>query len=62
MIVPRDVVRALVHPSVTRIPAEAFMGCSKLEEVELCEGLAEIGNHAFGHCELLKRMKIWLRF
>ena len=37
--VPRDVVRARVHPSVTRISGEAFVDCIKLVEVELCEGL-----------------------
>ena len=41
-VVPRDVVRCRVHPSVTMIHANAFMNCSKLEEVELCEGLLEI--------------------
>ena len=36
MIVPNDVVRARVHPSVTVIPANAFMNCRrKLEEAEL---------------------------
>ena len=37
-IVPNDIVRARVHPSVTIIPREAFMNCNKLEEVELCKG------------------------
>ena len=56
-IVPRDVVRARVHPSVTVIPANAFI-CRKLEEVELCEGLSEIGGRAFQQCSALKRIKI----
>ena len=36
VIVPQDVVRARVHPSVTVIPENAFNNCLKLEEVELC--------------------------
>ena len=30
-IVPRDVVRARVHPSITVIPENAFVNCSQLE-------------------------------
>ena len=56
LIVPRDVVRCRVHPSVTRIPNRAFDYNYKLEEVELCEGLLEIGARAFGGCAL-KRIK-----
>jgi hypothetical protein len=41
--VPDDVVRVRVDPSVTSIPAEAFDERHKLAEVELCEGLVEIG-------------------
>ena len=52
--VPRDVVRARVHPSVTRISGEAFVDCIKLVEVELCEGLLEIGMGAFRGCNALK--------
>ena len=48
MIVPSDVVRVRVHPSVTVIPEKAFYQQRKLEEVELCEGLLEIGSNAFG--------------
>ena len=59
MIVPNDVVRARVHPSVTVIPANAFMNCRrKLEEVELPDGLLEIGECAFHTCRALKRMGI----
>ena len=56
--VPHDVVRARVHPSVTVIPSKAFQRCDKLEEVELCEGLLEIGNDAFYQCVALKRIAI----
>jgi hypothetical protein len=49
--IPHDVVRVRVDPSVTSIPADAFYGRKKLTEVELCEGLVEIGEHAFAHCD-----------
>jgi hypothetical protein len=49
--VPRDVVRVRVVPSVTSIPAFAFSGRFKLAEVELCEGLVEIGESSFMFCE-----------
>jgi hypothetical protein len=50
--VPRDVVRVRVDPSVTSIPADAFYERKKLAEVELCEGLVEIGAQSFDDCEL----------
>jgi hypothetical protein len=49
-VVPRDVVRVRVDPSVTSIPAKAFYKRTKLTEVELCEGLVEIGECAFRWC------------
>jgi len=52
--VPQDVVRVRVHPSVTVIPEFAFKGRKKLEEVELCDGLLEIGQRAFEDCSSLK--------
>ena len=58
MVVPEDVVRVRVHPSVTVIPARAFDRRHKLEEVELCEGLLEIGRQAFQECSALKRISI----
>ena len=56
-VIPDDVVRVRVHPSVTVIPERAFDYRKKLEEVELCEGLLEIHNRAFMHCTLT-RIKI----
>jgi hypothetical protein len=47
--IPHDVVRVRVDPSVTSIP-HAFSGRNKLVEVELCEGLVEIGEYAFYWC------------
>jgi len=49
--VPQDVVRVRVDPSVTSIPVDAFNQRKKLTEVELCEGLVEIGNGSFRWCD-----------
>jgi hypothetical protein len=49
--VPQDVERVRVDPSVTSIPAYAFSRRNKLTEVELCEGLVEIGDSAFRFCD-----------
>jgi len=56
--VPSDVVRVRVHPSVTVIPEKAFEGRHNLEEVELCEGLLEIGPKAFMCCAALANIPI----
>lgn len=56
--VPDDVVHVRVHPSVTEIPYEAFKYRTKLEVVELCEGLLEIGIRAFENCSSLRCIKI----
>jgi hypothetical protein len=45
------VVLVRVDPSVTLIPDDAFYESNKLAEVELCEGLVEIGNYSFRWCE-----------
>jgi hypothetical protein len=49
--VPEDAVRVRVDPSVTSIPAYAFYNAKKLTEVELCEGLVEIGIESFRWCD-----------
>ena len=49
--VPDDVVRVRVDPSVTSIPTRAFRERNKLAEVELCEGLVEIGEWSFARCD-----------
>jgi hypothetical protein len=49
--VPQDVVRVRIDPSVMSIPARAFSNSTKLAEVELCEGLVEIGDLAFNGCD-----------
>jgi hypothetical protein len=46
-----DVVRVRVDPSVTSIPAHAFHSRKKLAEVELSEGLVEIGEQSFSRCD-----------
>jgi hypothetical protein len=48
---PQNVVRVRVDPSVTSIPARAFDRRKKLTEVELCEGLVEIGDSSFMWCD-----------
>jgi len=52
--IPEDVVRLRVDPSVTSIPANAFYQRKKLAEVELCEGLVEIGAWSFAYCSITK--------
>ena len=47
---PQNVVHIRVNPSVTSIPADAFFQRKKLTEVELCEGVVEIGDGSFAHC------------
>ena len=55
--VPRDVTHARIDPSVKFIAEGAFKDCEQLEEVELCEGLAIIGDDAFFGCKSLIRFK-----
>ena len=50
-VVPQDVERVRVDPSVTSIPDNAFYQRQRLTEVELCEGLVEIGEGAFECCD-----------
>ncbi|KAL7536760.1 hypothetical protein ACHAXR_008462, partial [Thalassiosira sp. AJA248-18] len=57
-VIPRNVTRIRVDPSVTRIPPRTFEGLRTLEEVELCEELEEIGERAFRECVSLRRIKI----
>ena len=67
--VPQNVVRVLVDSSIMSIPTKAFFGRKKLAEVELCEGLVEIGDYSFTHCNnsitninipnSLRRIKGW---
>ncbi|KAL3789137.1 hypothetical protein ACHAW5_007073 [Stephanodiscus triporus] len=51
--VPNDVVRLRVDPSVDVIPPEAFRGRTSIVQIELHEGLREIGERAFADCSSL---------
>ena len=53
MVVPLDVARVRVHPSVSVIPEKAFQKRQQLQEVKLCDGLLEIGERAFDSCKSL---------
>eukprot|EP00579_Thalassiosira_antarctica_P021412 CAMPEP_0201959760 /NCGR_PEP_ID=MMETSP0904-20121228/6622_1 /ASSEMBLY_ACC=CAM_ASM_000553 /TAXON_ID=420261 /ORGANISM="Thalassiosira antarctica, Strain CCMP982" /LENGTH=351 /DNA_ID=CAMNT_0048505489 /DNA_START=153 /DNA_END=1205 /DNA_ORIENTATION=- len=55
-IVPRDVTRVCVDPSITVIPESAFRSRHRLKEVVLPEGLQEIGGGAFRSCVSLERI------
>jgi len=57
-VVPTNVIRAQVHPTVIEIPTTAFNGRTKLEEVDLPEGLLYIGAAAFFECGNLKHINI----
>jgi hypothetical protein len=48
--VPDDVERVLVDPSVTSIPAKSFERRRNLTEVELSEGIVELGEGTFAYC------------
>jgi hypothetical protein len=47
---PQDVVSVRFDHSVTSVPDRAFQGRKCLTEVELCEGVVEIGGGSFGGC------------
>jgi len=49
-IVPKDVVRVRVNQSIVSLPVDAFCGHTNLTEVELSEGLVEIGDGSFRMC------------
>ncbi|KAL3765020.1 hypothetical protein ACHAW5_004279 [Stephanodiscus triporus] len=53
-VVPAGVTRVRVDPSVAVIPPEAFASRFLLEELELCDGLREIGRRAFVGCTRLR--------
>ncbi|KAL7524290.1 hypothetical protein ACHAXR_000511, partial [Thalassiosira sp. AJA248-18] len=56
--IPSDVTRVRVDPSVTGIPPRAFQDLRKLEEIELCVGVTDIGESAFRRCLSLRRITI----
>jgi len=48
--VPKDVVRAQIHSSVTKIPDGTFEDCKELKKILFNEGLMKIGPSAFQSC------------
>jgi hypothetical protein len=56
-VVPRDVARIRIDPSVLVIPEGAFFQRYKLETIELHDGLREIGQMAFFNCKALKEVQ-----
>jgi hypothetical protein len=58
-VVPSDVVRVRIDPSVLAIPDYAFNDeLRQLQEVELHDGLREIGQQAFMNCQALKEVQL----
>jgi hypothetical protein len=57
-IVPRDVIRVRVHPSVKVIRQSAFEYQYQLTTVILNDGLEEIGKYAFEECSSLQRIDV----
>jgi hypothetical protein len=57
-VVPKGVVRVRIDPSVLVIPEGAFFRRSKLETIELHDGLREIGQQAFENCTVLKEVEL----
>jgi hypothetical protein len=48
---PQNVAHVRVDPSVTSITSHAFAERKKLAEVELSEGVVEIGERSFSFCD-----------
>jgi len=57
-VVPRDVVRVRIDPSVLVVPIRAFEFNYKLQEVELHDGLREIDLRAFLYCTALNKVQL----
>ena len=57
-VVPQDVVRVRIDPSVLAISAEAFELLQKLENVQLHESLHLIGEEVFFYCTALKEVQL----
>jgi hypothetical protein len=56
-VVPEDVVRVRIDPSVLAIREKAFFRRHELQEVELHDGLRDIGSHAFEFCRALNELR-----
>jgi hypothetical protein len=57
-VVPSDAVRVRIDPTVLGIPDHAFSGRSKMEMIELHDGLSEIGDNAFENCTSLREVEL----
>jgi hypothetical protein len=57
-VVPNDVVRVRIDPSVLVIPGGAFFQRCKLETIELHDGLRKIGYDAFNRCAALRVLHV----
>jgi len=57
-VVPHDATHVRVHTSVTELPGDVFEERKKLVQVDLPEGLLEIGYGAFYECTSLKSITI----
>ncbi len=52
------ITKASIPANVTKIGANAFYGCTALEEVTIAEGVTEIGDYAFYRCFSLASVNI----
>ena len=57
-VVPNDVVRVRIDPSVRVIPSRAFYQRRQLQEVEFHNGLREIGYNTFSMCTALRAVHV----
>ncbi|CAJ1956717.1 unnamed protein product [Cylindrotheca closterium] len=56
--VPKDTVRAHIHPTVKKIEPNAFSDCKELRFVEFSDGLEVIGHRAFYRCAQLAFVRL----
>ena len=56
--IPRNVTHVKVDPAVKVIREQAFVGCTQLMIVELCEGLEQIDREAFRYCTSLTSISV----
>lgn len=52
-----DITSINIPGTVSAIPEDAFFNCYRLEDVDLAEGIVEIGTSAFSHCESLREIR-----
>jgi hypothetical protein len=57
-IVPKTVVTAIVHPTVTVIKDDTFQGCTSLTSISIPDLVTTIGNEAFCKCTSLASIVI----